>query len=172
MKYYGDYDHVQLIAIANGIADVNKISVGQVLFIPISTTVPPEVYEQPVKPPSYTSPPLVVGPVKPPGYDLPYTQPITMPGTPTEIPYTQPIALPALPPASQPITPAPGTTIPKTPGSGFDIWSYLPTADKKYAGLTVKQWSLAGVAVLGLGMLVAARNRVGFKAAANARRRK
>lgn len=143
MKYYGDYNHVEEIADANGIVNVNLISVGQVLRIPLGEgTID-------VRPLPMPSPPLV--PIKPGPVAPPQTQPVT-------------------PPVSTlPVTPAPGTTIPSTPGSSFDIWSYMPTAGQKYAGLTVKQWGLAALVVAGLGTLFAARSRLTM---ANPRRRR
>lgn len=166
MKFYGSYDYVQAIANANGIKDVNKISVGQVLTIPERSP----VQSGPVKPgPPYQSPILVPLPQPtPPGYDIPYTQPITLPAPPKEIPYTQPITLPAPPPT----TPAPPATY-KQP-TNVSIMSLLSkvqtTASKKVLGLSVAQW--AGVTALA-GLTVAMLASMGTpKTAKNPRRRR
>lgn len=141
MRFFGDYKHVQEIADANGIADVNKIYVGQVLVIP---NVPVKSESPPI-----TSPILVPLPMPtPPAYELPYTKPIALPEPVKEIPYTQPITLPVEPkpvpaPAPVPVTGSAQSSVPI-----FGFLKNIKTTDK-VLGLSLVQWA----AVVGLGGL-------------------
>jgi LysM domain-containing protein len=164
--------HVQAIADANGITNINNISVGQVLRIPDSaswifegedmfacgtTTETGEPKTSPVfASGSISSPPLVQS-------SIPYTQPITLP-TSQVIPYTQPTTLSTT-----------GSTAPAVAPKSFSLWSLLPTMSSgsssgKILGLTKTQLGLAAVGTVGVLMLLAAAGR--RPARANPRRRR
>lgn len=166
-KFYGDMTHVQEIADANGITNVNLISVGQRLTLPgvqsgakvipiVPLPMPPPTNVDPITgQPIYVAPPAWPTP-RPPSTPIiaPQPAPIQVPGI--GVP-GQPGTVPGFP-APQPQPTPPAAVDPNAPRKSVSLFSFLPQSKdflkKQYLGVAVWQWAtILALAGVGLGML-------------------